>query len=90
MGFGMPLSKKDYLAYSLSYTWDNSIQLSLTGLHGLDDGTTYAFPSIAWVENQNYDIQLSLLQNLTQKGTREGTDSTPFYSETELRINAYF
>jgi hypothetical protein len=89
-GFGTPLSKKDYLAYSFSYTWDNSIQVSLTGLHGFDDGTMYAFPSVAWIENQNYDVQLSLLQNLTRKGTREGNDSTPFYSETELRINAYF
>jgi hypothetical protein len=89
-GIGPFLSKKDYIAYSGSYTWNETYQFSLTGIHGLDDGTIFMYPSIGWVGNQNFDVSLYFLQNLTAGGTREGNYSTPFYSETELRINAYF
>jgi hypothetical protein len=89
-GFGEPLNKQDYLAYSASWTWDQKLSLSLTGMHGLDDGTSYLFPAIIWMENQNFDAQLSLMQNLTQEGIKEGNYSTPFYSAVELRLNAYF
>jgi len=84
------LSKKDYAAYSISYTLDNRIAFGLTGIHGFDDGTSFLMPSIGYVESQNFDIQLSLLQNFTAQGQKEGIYSAPFYSAVELRINAYF
>ncbi len=88
---GFPgMSKKDYAAYTINYVWNESISISLTGMHGLDDGTSYLFPAIGFVENQSFDVQLSLLQNLTQPGMNEGNYSTPVYGAAELRINAYF
>ena len=83
-------NKKDYFAYVVSYTWMEKFAISLTGLHGLDDGTSFIFPSISYVENPSYDIQLSLLQNLSAKGLREGYSSIPIYNTVELRLNAYF
>jgi hypothetical protein len=59
-------------------------------MHGLDDGTFYLFPSVTYMENQNFDVMLSWLQNFTGAGVKEGNYSTPFYSAVELRINAYF
>lgn len=89
-GIGEAMSKQNYLAYSANYTWDQKLGISITGMHGLDDGTSYIFPSLSWMENQNFDVQLSLLQNLTQEGVKEGNYSTPVYSTVELRLNAYF
>jgi hypothetical protein len=92
-GISMPsagLNKNDYLAYTASYIYDQKITFSVTGLNGPDDGTMYIFPCVSWMENQNFDAQISLLQNLTAKGNREGNNSTPFYSVVEIRINAYF
>ncbi len=84
------LGKKDYLAYTASYTWNNLLSISFTGLHGLDDGTSFLFPAISYVENTGYDAQLALLQNISARGVKEGIDSAPIYSTVELRINAYF
>jgi hypothetical protein len=89
-GYVPLLNRKDYAAYSVSYTWDNLIGFSMTGLHGLDDGTSFLFPAISYIESQNFDLQLSLLQNITRKGINEGNYSAPFYSAVELRVNAYF
>lgn len=89
-GFQALFSKQNYLAYSLSYTMANTFGFALTGMHGLDDGTSYIFPSISYVENENWDVQVSLLQNLTQNHMSEGYYAAPVYSTVELRINAYF
>jgi hypothetical protein len=88
--FPVILDKKDYAAYSMSYTWDNRLAFGLTGIHGFDDGTSFLLPSIGYVENQNFDVMISLLQNFTGAGIKEGNYLTPFYSALELRINAYF
>lgn len=88
--YGQGFGKKDYLAYMVSYTWNEKFSLSITGLHGLDDGTSFIFPAVSYVENSNYDIQLSLLENLSGKGLREGYYSIPVYNTVELRFNAYF
>lgn len=90
MGFVPPMGKKDYLAYTVSYIFDQQISLSLTGMNCLNDGTTYIFPSVAYVENQNFDVAFSLFENLTGEGVKEGRNSTPVYNTVELRINAYF
>ncbi len=90
LGFAHGLSKVDYLAYTVNYVLDQKFGFGITGLHGLDDGTTLIFPSVSYVENQNYDIQLALLENLTRVGINEGTYSFNIYNTVELRINAYF
>lgn len=89
-GSGAGMIKQNYLAYSANYTWEQKLSFGFTGMHGLDDGTSYIFPSISWAENQNFDAQISLMQNLTQAGMKEGNYSTPFYSTVQLRLNAYF
>ena len=84
------LSKKDYLAYTASYTWNTKFSISFTGLHGLDDGTSFLFPAVSYVENTGYDAQLALLQNISANGVKEGIDTAPIYGTVELRFNAYF
>lgn len=83
-------SKREHAALSASYTIDSRVSVSVLALYGPADGSLLFYPAISYVENNNWDASIGLLQNLSGKGSTEGYYSMPFYSVVELTLRAYF
>jgi hypothetical protein len=89
MNFAMLGIKKDYASATVSYTMDEKVSFSMAAIYGPDDGTTLVYPQVSWVENQNFDFLIGYLQNLTEKGNREGIYILPIYNFVEMRLRIY-
>ena len=83
-------TKKEHAALTASYTIDNRAALSLLCLYGPGDGSLLLYPSLSYVENNNWDASIGLLQNLSGRESTEGYYAMPFYSVVELTLRAYF
>lgn len=83
-------TKKAHAALSASYTIDSRISVSLLCLYGPGDGSLLLYPVVSYVENNNWDASIGILQNLSGSESAEGYYSMPFYSIVELKLRAYF
>ncbi len=85
-----PAMKKDYAAFNLSYTLDNTWGINVVAITGLNDGTFYLYPRLSYVENPNYSIELGYFKNFATPGNQEGYYITPMQYAVELRLIGYF
>ncbi len=83
-------AKKEHAALSASYTIDNRAAISLICLYGPGDGSLLLYPALSYVENNNWDASIGVLQNLSGRESTEGYYSMPFYSVVEIKLRAYF
>lgn len=82
--------KRDYAALGLDYTWENAWQIDLVAIKGLNDGTSYFYPRVRYIENANWNIELGYLKNYATPINQEGYYLTPVQYAVELRLTGYF
>jgi len=82
--------KRDYAAFNLAYTLDNTWGINVVTVAGLNDGTFYLYPRLSYVENPNYSIELGYFKNFATPSNQEGYYVTPMQYAVELRFIGYF
>ncbi|MCX8093808.1 MAG: hypothetical protein N3E50_06525 [Candidatus Goldbacteria bacterium] len=84
--FGM---KKRYLSLNMSWTWNEKISFSAVFIYGEQDSTILFYPKIEYIENSNFNVEIGLIENITDKN-KESYYSMPFYNIINLKLKAYF
>ncbi len=81
--------KKNYASFNISYTWDEKILTKITCIYGIDDSCFLFYPGIEYIENQDFNIELGFVENITDKN-KETYYSMPFFNSLVLKLKAYF
>lgn len=81
--------KKSYFSLNISFTWDDKISFTLTGIYGLSDKMFMLYPRIEYIENNNFNFEIGFIENVTDKD-KESFYSMPVYNITSLKLKAYF
>ncbi|HDQ26030.1 MAG TPA: hypothetical protein ENN43_04710 [bacterium] len=83
-------AKKDYAALSLSWNHKEAWAFNASAIFGLNDGSIIAYPSLSYVENNNWDFTAGYIHNFSERRNPEGYYALPFYNTVEMKIRAYF
>jgi hypothetical protein len=79
-----------YAAGIVSYTWEQALALSLTALWGMNGGAGFMYPSLSWVQSQEWNLTISWLQNVSGSFNKEWLGGIPLHNSIDLRLNGYF
>ncbi len=82
--------KRDYLAGTFSLAWYDKFSVSLTSVYGMNDGSIFIYPVIAYVENPNFTVELGYIGNFSDETSPGGYYSLPVRYAAEFVVTAYF